>query len=191
MSIVGGTVGSAEGAAETATSFHPRSPGVHRLFVSGGSLIRLHLTLRQMIEPRVFKDSGGPESNSQSDGRALKFLENNIQRQSDQANLPRDSHHDVEHIAEEIFVSLEAWVFRQYLLQDRTPKAPRPHTAEEVHQHRIVFRLGQQCTCQATNNRDNKYQWKYDRDVEIDWLPAKEARDIHNMVEDSGHQKSR
>src|ERR1035438_10212108 len=119
-----------------------RSPGVHCLFVSGGSLIRLHLTLRQMIEPRVFKDSGGPKSYGQSYGGAPKFLENNIQRQSDQANLPCDSHHDVEHIAEEIFVSLEAWVFRQYLLQDRTPKAPRPHTAVEVHQHRIVFRLG-------------------------------------------------
>ncbi len=60
------------------------------------------------------------------------------------AHLPDQADDDVEQVAPEVAVRLDARVLGPALLVDRPPEAPRPHGAVEALEHLVLLGLRQQ-----------------------------------------------
>src|ERR1700721_1642639 len=96
-----------------------------------------------MVVPGKFQNSRSPKNDCRGKCRAFEFLDHDIKWQCDKSNLPDNSNRDIEHVAREVFVALEAGILSQHHLENRAPESPWPYAPIEVHQNGVVFRLGQ------------------------------------------------
>ncbi len=93
----------------------------------------------QVVVPGQLQDQGADDHDSPRDHQSVELADHEADRDQDQARLPGDADDDVEHVAPEVPVGLEARVLLSHLGQDRAPEAPRPDLAIEGLEHLLVL----------------------------------------------------
>src|SRR5208282_4374087 len=92
----------------------------------------------EVVVPGELQDDRGDGHNGKGDGRGMQSPRDDVDGQGHEGDLPDNANDNVEHVAEEILILLKGRIFLQHFLQDRTPKAPRPHAAVEFLEHLLV-----------------------------------------------------
>ena len=144
-----------------------------------------------MVVPGELQNRRSHQNDSRRERRPLVLVNHNIERKRNKRDLPGYTHNNVEHVAEEIFVALEAWILGKHLLQDRSPEPPRPHPLVEVDQHCIVFLLGQQRTRKASNQRDPHHDGEDENHFHVDRVSRQQMLNYRYLLHDRRHPQRR
>src|SRR5580692_4539332 len=70
-----------------------------------------YFALGEVVVPGEFEDCRGGENDCERGRGAAEFLDDDVERQSDEADLPYDADGDVEHVAREVAVAFEGGIF--------------------------------------------------------------------------------